>query len=68
MGQKKKIDSLFPVNVASCILDISLFDVVEEEKLIWVDDMHGQYSVKTRYGRYKTIVCLNYLNQDMVIT
>jgi hypothetical protein len=56
------------VNVASCILDISLFDVVEEEKLIWVDDMHGQYSVKTRYGRYKTIVFLNYLNQDMVIT
>jgi hypothetical protein len=39
---KDKIVSLFPLDVANRIIDIPLFDLIEEDKLIWVDSVHGQ--------------------------
>jgi ribonuclease HI len=46
---KEKIESLFPIDVVKRIIDIPLFDMIEEDKLIWIDSMHGQYSVKSGY-------------------
>jgi hypothetical protein len=37
------------MEVASCILNIPLFDVIKEDKIVWYDDMHGQYNVKSGY-------------------
>jgi hypothetical protein len=47
---KDKIECLFPLHIANRILDIPLFDVIKEDKLIWVDSMHGHYSVKNGYN------------------
>jgi hypothetical protein len=47
---KDKIVSLFPLDVPNRIIDIPLFDVIEEDKLIWVDSVHGQYDVKSGYN------------------
>jgi hypothetical protein len=44
-----KIKMIFPLNVANTILTVSLFDDVVEDKLIWQDDIHGNYSVKSVY-------------------
>jgi hypothetical protein len=38
------------MEVASCILNIPLFDVIKEDKIVWYDDMHGQYNVKSGYN------------------
>jgi hypothetical protein len=46
---KEKIESLFPEGVARYILNTPLFDVIEEDKLVWHDDIHGQYNVKSGY-------------------
>jgi hypothetical protein len=35
------------MEVASCILNILLFDVIKEDKLVWYDDMHGHWSIYT---------------------
>jgi ribonuclease HI len=50
MWDKVKIDSLFPQHIAKCILGVPLFNMVEEDKLIWVDSKYGQYSVKSGYN------------------
>jgi hypothetical protein len=50
MWDKDKIEAVFSMDVANCILDIPLFDEVEEDKLIWCDNIHGQYSVKSGYN------------------
>jgi hypothetical protein len=47
---KEKIETLFSPDVVNRILDIPLFDIVEEDKLIWNDSMHGDYSVKSGYN------------------
>jgi hypothetical protein len=47
---KNKIMSLFPMDVVNRIVDIPLIDVIEEDKLIWVDSVNGQYSVKSGYN------------------
>ncbi|GAU43259.1 hypothetical protein TSUD_134030 [Trifolium subterraneum] len=47
---KVKIESIFPSDVVNRILDIPLFDMIEEDKLVWVDSAHGQYSVKSGYN------------------
>ncbi|XP_045792146.1 uncharacterized protein LOC123886917 [Trifolium pratense] len=44
-----KIHSLFPLNVANSILAVP-FDDVKEDNLVWEDDMHGNYSVKSGYN------------------
>jgi hypothetical protein len=44
MWDKEKFEFLICLEVTNCIIDMSLFDVVE--KLFWVDSIHGQYSVK----------------------
>ncbi|MCI64113.1 hypothetical protein A2U01_0085370, partial [Trifolium medium] len=35
-----KIHSLFPLNIANSILAVPLFDDIEEDQLVWDDDMH----------------------------
>jgi hypothetical protein len=50
MWDKDKIESLFPQQIVNRILGIPLFDMVEEDKLIWVDSTYGQYSVKSGYN------------------
>ncbi|PNX88961.1 hypothetical protein L195_g045076, partial [Trifolium pratense] len=47
---RNKVMSLFPTEVANCILAVPLFDVVEENKLVWFEDSHGNYSVKSGYN------------------
>ncbi|CAJ2643912.1 unnamed protein product [Trifolium pratense] len=47
---KEKIESLFPMHIANSILDVPLHDMFEEDKLVWFDDLHGQYSVKSGYN------------------
>jgi ribonuclease HI len=47
---KNKIMSLFPMDVVNRIVDIPLIDVIGEDKLIWVDSVNGQYSVKSGYN------------------
>jgi hypothetical protein len=63
---KNKFVSLFPLEVANHIIDIPLFDVIEEHKLIWVDSVNGQYSVKSGYSMLLNVTGrdMNEINQD----
>jgi hypothetical protein len=45
-----KIHSIFPTCVANSILAVPLFDDVVEDQLVWDDDLHGNYSVKSGYN------------------
>jgi hypothetical protein len=45
-----KICSIFPSYVANSILAVPLFDDVVEDQLVWDDDMHGNYTVKSGYN------------------
>jgi ribonuclease HI len=47
---KEKIASLFPMHIVNSILYIPLLGVNEQDKLLWIDDVHGQYSVKSGYN------------------
>jgi hypothetical protein len=47
---KIKVEYLFPVNVANLILETPLFEMVEEDKLLWMDSPHGTYNVKSGYN------------------
>ncbi|PNX89307.1 ribonuclease H, partial [Trifolium pratense] len=49
MWDKEKIESIFPLHIANRILEIPLFNSVEEDKLVWIDNTHGNYSVKSGY-------------------
>jgi hypothetical protein len=44
-----KILSLFPPYVANHILAVPLFVDIEEDHLVWADDIHGNYNVKFGY-------------------
>jgi ribonuclease HI len=44
-----KIESIFPMHVVKRILEIPLFDTVEHDKLVWMDNTNGLYSVKSGY-------------------
>jgi hypothetical protein len=37
------------MEVANRIIDIPLFDLLDEDKLVWVDNPYGHYSVKSGY-------------------
>jgi hypothetical protein len=52
---KEKIHSLFPLNIANRIIETPLFDMVQDDKLIWVDNPHGNYTVKSGYNLLQTI-------------
>jgi ribonuclease HI len=41
---------MFSDHVAKSILDIPLFNLIEEDKLVWVDSTHGEYSVRSGYN------------------
>ncbi|PNX71244.1 ribonuclease H, partial [Trifolium pratense] len=49
MWDKDKIESLFSIHIANRILGIPLFDMVEEDKLLWIDSTNGNYNVKSGY-------------------
>jgi ribonuclease HI len=38
------------MHVVNCITDIPLFELSEQDKLVWMDDVHGQYNVKSGYN------------------
>jgi hypothetical protein len=63
---KEKIESLFSPVVVNRILDIPLFDTIEEDKLIWNDSLHGEYSVKSGYNMLLDVIGkgLNYNCQE----
>ncbi|KAK2416612.1 hypothetical protein QL285_038996 [Trifolium repens] len=46
---KNKIESIFPFHIAQWILEIPLFDSLVDDKLVWVDNTNGYYSVKIGY-------------------
>jgi hypothetical protein len=61
---KEKIESLFDSHVAKRILDIPLFGVIDDDKLSWVDNMYGEYSVRSGYnlwmiflGKFQNSAC-----------
>jgi hypothetical protein len=59
---KRKIESLFPMNIANRIMETPLLSVVEEDKIVWLDNNDGNYSVRSGYkmlmhvsGRSRTV-------------
>jgi hypothetical protein len=62
---KSKIESIFPIHVARCILKILLFGTLENDKLVWVDNANGIYSVKSGYKVMMNITGLSHaVNQQ----
>jgi ribonuclease HI len=49
MWDKEKIDSLFPMHIANCIMETPLLNVIEEDEIIWKDSQDGKYSVRSGY-------------------
>jgi hypothetical protein len=49
LWDKERIESFFPSDIANRIIDIPLFDMLDEDKLVWVDSPYGHYSVKSGY-------------------
>jgi hypothetical protein len=45
-----KIHSIFPSHVANSILAVPLFNDVDEDHLVWDDDMYRNYNVKSGYN------------------
>jgi hypothetical protein len=45
-----RLNCYCPLNVANSILDVHLFDEIEEDKLVWQYDIHGIYNVKSAYN------------------
>jgi ribonuclease HI len=55
MWDKGKIESLFPMHVASRISEVPLFDMLEDDKLVWVDSSNGHYNVRSGYKLFFNI-------------
>jgi hypothetical protein len=55
MWDKGKIESLFPMHVASRISEVPLFDMLEDDKLVWVDSSNGHYNVRSGYKLFLNI-------------
>jgi hypothetical protein len=53
---REKIDVLFSLDMAKTILEVPLFDMVEDDKLVWYDDDCGNYSVKSGYNLLLTYI------------
>jgi hypothetical protein len=49
LWDKCRIESIFPTHIAKRIFGIPLFDTLEDDKLAWVDNTNGVYSVKSGY-------------------
>jgi hypothetical protein len=49
MWDKMKLESLFPSYIVNRIMETPLFDMVENDKLTWIDSPYGLYSVKSGY-------------------
>jgi hypothetical protein len=47
-----KVLSLFPETVAAAILNTPLFEEVKEDRMVWIHENHGNYSVKSGYMNY----------------
>ncbi|KAK2423594.1 hypothetical protein QL285_034041 [Trifolium repens] len=63
LWDKEKIESLFPLHIAKRIVETPLLNVVEEDKLIWSDNIDGNYSVRSGY---KTLMQVNRLEDSSV--
>ncbi|KAK2370478.1 hypothetical protein QL285_083527 [Trifolium repens] len=48
---ENKIYSLFPIYVALAIISVPLFELVQEDKVIWNEEKDGVYSVRTGYRK-----------------
>ncbi|GAU45967.1 hypothetical protein TSUD_194140 [Trifolium subterraneum] len=48
-GYEVKIAALFPLHVATRIVEIPLFETVEDDRLIWADSTDGHYNVRSSY-------------------
>jgi ribonuclease HI len=64
MWDKEKVESLFTAHIAKSILNVPLFSIIEEDKLVWAGNTHGDYSVKSGYnlmlnfsGRFQSLAC-----------
>jgi hypothetical protein len=44
-----KIESLFPDDMVQAILDTPLFAEVQNDKIAWIMERNGRYTVKTGY-------------------
>jgi hypothetical protein len=44
-----KIESLFPDDMVQAILDTPLFAEVQNDKMVWMMEHNGRYTVKTGY-------------------
>jgi hypothetical protein len=49
LWDKNKIESLFPLHIANRIMETPLLSVVEDDKIVWGDNIDGNYSVKSGY-------------------
>jgi ribonuclease HI len=47
-----KVLSLFPETMAAAILNTPLLEEVKEDRLVWIFENHGNYSVKSGYRNY----------------
>jgi hypothetical protein len=50
MWDKEKVESLFIAHIAKSILNVPLLSMIEEDKLVWAGNTHGDYSVKSGYN------------------
>jgi hypothetical protein len=50
MWDKEKVESLFTAHTAKSILNVPLLSMIEEDKLVWAGNTHGDYSVKSGYN------------------
>jgi hypothetical protein len=52
---KCRIESIFSLSIAKRIFEIPLFDTVEDDKLVWVGNTNGHYSVKSGYKTFLNV-------------
>jgi ribonuclease HI len=52
---KCRIESIFSLSIAKRIFEIPLFDTVEDDKLVWVGNTNGNYSVKSGYKTFLNV-------------
>jgi hypothetical protein len=41
--------SFFPLHIAKRIIEMPLLDSIDDDKVVWIDNTNGLYSVKSGY-------------------
>jgi hypothetical protein len=49
LWDKAKIEPIFPLHVAKRIIEIPLLESIGDDKIVWIDNANGAYSVKSGY-------------------